>query len=258
MLDIAARRMDFHALHEDGYFLLPTAWDVGSAKRLEGMGFAGFATSIPCLGWTLGRADVQVTRDEVLAGLQQLVDATEIAVEADFGSGFAEDEAGLMANVRLAIDTGIDALSLKDQVAGELDDLEHTIARIRIARQAIDMSGAEVLLVARSEGLLIGQASADDTIERLVACAQAGADVVCAPGLSEPAKITALVKAVAPKAVDIRLMRPGVTAVDLGELGVRRISVGDALAQASWAAFTRTAQQFIDYGDLLPDSDPAM
>lgn len=258
MLDIAARRADFHALHEEGYFLLPSAWDIGSAKRLEAMGYAALASSNSNLAWTLGRDDGDVTRDEVLAHLRLLVNATEMAVNADFESGFAADATELMANVRLAIDTGIAALSIKDSIRGAPCGLEQAVVRIEMSRKAIAQSGADVLLVGRSEGLLTGRASVAETIARLVAYSNAGADVLCAPGLSEPAAVRALVEAVTPKPVDIQLMKPGISAAELGEMGVRRISVGDSFAQASWIGFERAAQQFIDFGDLSADDFPVV
>lgn len=249
MLDIAARRADFHALHEEGYFLLPTAWDLGSARRLEAMGFAGFWTSAVSLAWALGRDDGQVTRDEVLAHLRRLVGATEMAVNADFGFGFAIDAPQLMTNMRLAIDTGVAAVSVTDRRSKDLFDQQQAAARIAACREAIAQSGAEVLLVGRADGLMVGQ-GIDATIERLITYSKAGADVLMALGLSDFDEIRAVVEAVAPKAVDIQLTKPGIRAADLGELGVRRISVDDSLASAAWACFTRSAQHFIDYGDL--------
>jgi 2-methylisocitrate lyase-like PEP mutase family enzyme len=255
ILDIPARRTDFKALHEDGYFLLPTAWDVGTAKRLEAMGFAGLASSRTSLAWVLGRDDGRVTRDQVLAHLRELVDATEMAVHADFGSGFAEDPAEVMANVRLAINTGIASLSITDRAGLELEASECVVRRIHAGRDVIATSGADVLLVGRSEGLLTGHASIDDTIRRLVAYSEAGADVLCAPGASDPNVIRMLVQAVSPKAVDVQLMKPGMTAAQLGELGVRRISVGDTFAEASWGMFSQVAQHFIDFGSLSLDNE---
>jgi 2-methylisocitrate lyase-like PEP mutase family enzyme len=257
ILDIEARRAEFHSLHEVGYFLLPTAWDAGSAKRLEMLGFSGFSSSNVSLAWALGREDGRVTRDEVLTHLRQLVDATEIAVNGDFGFGFATGATELMANVQLAIDTGVAALSIRDVVDAELSDLQEAVTRIQASRDAISTTGADVLLVGRSEGFLLGRASVDDTIERLVAYSEAGADVLCAAGVSDMAAIRTIVEFVAPKPVDVELTKPGVRAALLGELGVRRISVGDSFARASWASFGRVAQQFTDFGDLLPERFPA-
>jgi len=241
-------------LHEAGYFLLPTAWDIGTARRLETMGFAGLASSNVSLAWALGREDGQATRDEVLAHLRQLVAATELPVNGDFGSGFAANTKELMENVRLAIDTGVAALSINDAVGTELYDLQEAAAHVQASREAMGGSGADVLLVGRCEGLVLGHTSVDDAIERLVAYSKAGADVLCAPGLSDLAAIAATVEAVAPKAFDVQRTKPGIRAAVLGELGVRRISVGDCFAAAYWSGFERVAQRFIDYGDLLPES----
>lgn len=255
-LDIAARRADFRALHSEGYFLLPTAWDVGGAKRLEALGYAGFSSTISNFARTLGRETRAVTRDDVLNHLRKLVNATEIAVNADFVSGFATDAAGLMANVRLAVDTGIEALSINDRASDGLVGVPQAIARVRTCRDAIASSGADVLLIVRAEGLISTRESARDVIGRLIAHSNAGADVLCAPGLSNPADIEAAVAAVAPKPLDVQLVKPGLTAAELGRLGVRRISVGDSFAEAAWASFDRAAEEFIDYGDLLPARCP--
>jgi 2-methylisocitrate lyase-like PEP mutase family enzyme len=254
MLDIDARRADFRALHEIGFFLLPTVWDVGSAKHVQKLGFAGFASSNTSLAWALGRDDGYVTRDQVLAHLRQLVNATEIGVNGDFGSGFAADLKELMANVRLAIDTGVAALSVRDTTNTGLYDSQEAIARVQSSHDAIATSGADVLLVACSAGLQIGHASVDDTIGRLAAYSDAGADVLCAPGLSDLAAIRTLVETVAPKAVDVQLTKPGMRAAEFGELGVRRISAGDSFVRASRAGFERITQRLIDFGDLLPES----
>jgi 2-methylisocitrate lyase-like PEP mutase family enzyme len=159
-----------------------------------------------------------------------------------------------MANVRLAIDTGVAALSIQDTVGPEFLDLHEAVASIEVSRDATVASGAEVLLVGRSNGFLRGHASVDDTMERLVAYSATGADVLCAAGISDLAIIKAVVEAVAPKPIDVQLANPGIRAAVLGERGVRRISVGDCFAAACWSGFERAAQQFIDFGDLLPES----
>lgn len=256
-IDLSARRADFRTLHNEGYFLLPNPWDIGSAKRLEALGFAALASTSAGLAWSLGRDDGQVTRDEVLAHLRVLVNATDLPVNADFEAGFADRPQDVAANVRLAVDTGIAGLSIEDRTGGELYDLTLAIERIAASREAIDASGADVLLVGRSEGFLVGRTSVDATIERLKAYADAGADVLYAPGVSDPATIKAIVDAVAPKPVNVLLVSPAMKAAELGELGVRRISVGGFLAHAAWTGFTEAARQFIDTGDLPPASFPA-
>lgn len=256
-LDLAARRADFRALHMEGYFLLPNPWDTGSAKRLEALGFPALASTSAGLAWSLGRDDGQVTRDEVLDHLRVLVNATELPVNADFEAGFADRPEEVAANVRLAVDTGIAGLSIEDRTGGELYDLALAIERIRASREAINASGADVLLVGRSEGFLVGRTNVDATIERLTAYANAGADVLYAPGVSEPEAIKAIVDAVAPKPVNILLVGPAMKAAELGELGVRRISAGGFLAHAAWAGFTDAARQFVHSGDLPRASFPS-
>ncbi|MBR0684287.1 isocitrate lyase/phosphoenolpyruvate mutase family protein [Bradyrhizobium manausense] len=249
-LDIEERRADFRALHKEGYFLLPNPWDVGSAKRLQALGFAALASTSAGLAWSLGRDDGQVTRDEVLAHLRVLVNATDLPVNADFEAGFADRPEEVAANVRLAVDTGIAGLSIEDRTGSELYDMPLAVERIRASREAINTSGANVMLVGRSEGFLIGRTSLDATVERLKAYADAGADVLYAPAVSEPAAIKTIVDAVAPKPVNVLLVSPAMKAAELGELGVRRVSVGGFLAHAAWAGFTDAARQFIDTGDL--------
>lgn len=258
LLDIAARRADFRALHEDGYFLLPTAWDIGGAKRIEALGYAGVATTISSLAWTLGRDVKDISRDDVLRHLRQLVSATEIAVNADYGFGFATNPLELIDNVHMAIDTGVAALCIGDRIGDELVAIDAAVSRLEACRCAIESSGADVLLVARSECPLIGNLNVKAAIARLSAFSSAGADVLVLPGLNEPDVIEAAVKALAPRALDIPLAAPGLNARELGQLGVRRISVGDAFADAAWASFDRVAGEFIDYGDVAPECVPAL
>lgn len=256
LLDIAARRSDFRALHDEGYFLLPTAWDVGGAKRLEYLGFAGLATTIKSQAWALGRNPHDLTRDDVLKHMRQLVNATEIAVSADYGYGFATDAAELADNVGKAIDTGVAALSIGDCIADARLPLRDAAARIQTCRRVIDRSDADVLLVARAEFIpgVVGSTSA--FIERLVALSTAGADVLCLPDLGDAAAVKAVVLAVSPRPLDVQLVRRGLSAAELERLGVRRISVGDAFAEASWASFEHDAEEFTSYGDLAPDFLP--
>lgn len=250
LFDIAARRADFRALHIEGHFLLPTAWDVGGAKQLEALGYAGLATTIASQAWALGRDPHDLTRDEVLDHMRRLVDATEIAVNADYGFGFASDASELADNVRMAIDTGVAALSICDRIGDELLALPDAVMRIQTCRRAIDVSGADVVFVARTGVVLDGYANLSTAIQRLVALSNAGADVLCLSGRVDLYAIRAVVLAVAPKSLDVQLVQPGVTALELGQLGVRRISVGDTFAEAARGSFERAAEEFIDYGDL--------
>lgn len=257
LLDIAARRFDFRALHDEGYFLLPTAWDVGGAKRLEALGYAGIATTIPSLAATLGRDVGDLTRDDVLSHMRQIVSATETAVNADFGSGFGANSVDLIDNMRMAIDTGVAAISIGDRNGDSLVPIEQAVERIQACRRAIDSSGADVMLVARTETLLMDGASIGAATARLIALAAAGAHVLALPGLADADAIKAVVLAVSPKPLDIQLMTPGLTAAELGQLGVRRVSVGDSFADAAWASFEKVAEEFIDYGDLASECIPA-
>ena len=257
-VSISARRADFRALHAEGHFLLSTVGNVRRAKHLEWLGFAGLASSNVDLARALGRGDGRVTCEEVLPFLRQLVDATEIAVSADFGAGFSAHPKELSANVRLAIDTGIAGLSITDVEDGVLYPRRQAAEHVHAAREAIDQSNVEVLLVGRTEGLRQGRASLDDIIGRLMAYADAGADMLCAPGLDDADAIRAVIEAVAPKPVEVQLMKPGLRAIELGALGVRRISVGDGLSGNSWGDFERAAQRFIDFGELMPEGAPVI
>lgn len=248
--EIAEKRRAFRALHERGCFLLPNPWDAGSAVRLERMGFKALASTSAGFAATLGRTDYQVTRDEVLDHLRVLVDATGLPVNADFENGFADAPEDVAANVRLAIDTGIAGLSIEDRGRAGLYDEALAVERIVAARAAIKESGEDVILVARAEAWLVGTAEPGAVVDRLVKFAQAGADCVYAPGVTEMATISAMVKAVAPVPVNILLFGPQMNAPALAEVGVRRVSVGSSLAGAAWRGFEVAAQQFLDTGAL--------
>ena len=238
-------------LFRSGCFVLPNPWDVGSARRLERSGFAALATTSAGFAWSVGRADGDVSRDEVLGHLRTMCAATSLPVNADFEAGFADAPEGVAANVRLAVATGVAGLSIEDRVGTELYDLPVAKARIRAAREAIDATGEDVMLIARSEGFLIGRTQLSLTIERLVAYADAGADCLYAPGIRDPKMLAEVVAAVAPKPVNALLL-PGMVVTELAAAGVRRISVGSALAAASWAAFDRAVVRLMDEGTVPP------
>lgn len=250
-IDWTKRRAEFRRLHERGYFVLPNPWDVGSALRLERRGFAALATTSGGFAWSLGRADGEVSRDEVLGHLRTMCAATSLPVNADFEAGFADTPEGVAANVRLAVATGVAGLSIEDRVGAELYDLPDAKARIRAAREAIDATGEDVMLVARSEGFLIGRTELSATIERLVAYAEAGADCLYAPGIRDPKMFAEVVAAVAPKPVNALLLS-GMIVSELAAAGVRRISVGGALAAASWAGFDHAVTRLQDEGTVPP------
>jgi 2-methylisocitrate lyase-like PEP mutase family enzyme len=248
--DIAAKRAAFRALHEDGCFIIPNPWDIGSARRLEKLGFKALASTSAGFAWTIGRQDGEVTCDEVLEHLRALCAATDLPVNADFEAGFADQPEGVAANVLLAIETGVAGLSIEDRTGRELYPLPLAVERIRAAREAISKSGHDVLLIGRTEGLLIGKTSPAEAIERLVVYSDAGADVLYAPGVKELDDIKAIVAAVAPKPVNVLLLGSDLNVADLAAVGVRRISVGSAFAGAAWASFEEAARSVRDEGRL--------
>jgi 2-methylisocitrate lyase-like PEP mutase family enzyme len=249
-VDLATRRATFRSLHTEGCFVLPNPWDVGSAWRLQRMGFKALASTSSGVAWSMGREDGELSRDEVLDHLRVLCAATDLPVNADFEAGFADDPEAVAANVALAVGTGVAGLSIEDRTGKELYELGLATDRIRAAHEAIDRTGEDVLLVGRSEGFLIGQTSVDATIERLVAYAAAGADCLYAPGMTDLVAIAEVVSAVAPKPVNVLLMGPGMRVSELAEAGVRRVSVGGGLAAAAWAGFDRAARLLLEEGTI--------
>jgi len=242
---VAEKRAAFRALHQQGCFVMPNPWDVGSARMLQHQGFAALASTRTGYAWSTGRPDYAVTRDDVLGHLTALCAAVDLPVNADFENGFATDPEGVAANVALALETGIAGLSIEDRDgnAPALHDLALSVERVRAARAAIDRSAANVVLVARTEGLLMDPDALAPSIDRLVAFAEAGADCLYAPGIRDKAGIAALVRAVAPKPLNVVMMRPGLSVAELTDLGVRRISIGGALARVAWAAMLATVDQ---------------
>jgi methylisocitrate lyase len=236
----------FRALHESGCFVIPNPWDVGTAVALEQMGFPALATTSAGLAWSLGHADNQITLEAELEHLRAVCDAVGVPVNADFEGGFAVEPDGVAANVTAAIETGIAGLSIEDStrdVEAPLYDLPFAVERIRAARAAIDASGTGVLLVGRSEGFVVGRPDLDETIRRLQAYSEAGADCLYAPRLRTADEIRAVVAAVAPKPVNVLAGSDVASVAELAELGVRRISVGGMLARAAWAGFLAAATE---------------
>ena len=260
--DFAPRRAAFRDLHASGCFVIPNPWDPGTARYLAHLGFKALATTSS--GFSFSRAlpdmDWAVPRDVVLAHVADLVAATDLPVNADFESGYAHDPAGVGANVRLCVETGVAGLSIEDATgdpAKPLYDLDHAVERIRAARAAIDGSGADVLLTGRAECFLVGHPEPlPESIRRLQAYAEAGADVLYAPGPRVPDDIKAVVEAVAPKPVNVLMSsHTGLTVADLADLGVRRISVGSSLARAAWTGFIRAARGIAQEGSFIGFSD---
>jgi 2-methylisocitrate lyase-like PEP mutase family enzyme len=258
---IADKRRTFHRLHESGCFLIPNPWDVGSARYLQAQGFKALATTSSGFAWSHGHRDGAMSRDRVLDHLTELVEATDLPVNADFESGFAPDAAGVVESVRLATQTGVAGLSIEDstgQEAHPLFDLDTAVERIRAARKAIDRAGGDTLLVGRSEGFLVGQPNLDHTIARLKAYANAGADCLYAPGIRTSDQIRAIVAGVAPKPVNLLMGWPGnLTLQQIGELGVRRVSIGGALARAAWGGFMRATKLLVEEGKFDGFADAA-
>ncbi|HLL19004.1 MAG TPA: isocitrate lyase/phosphoenolpyruvate mutase family protein, partial [Rubrivivax sp.] len=232
---ISEKRRSFRELHKSGCFVIPNPWDIGSALALQSLGFEALASTSAGLAWSLGRPDNNLSRDAVLAHLAALVAATDVPVNADFENGFAADATGVMDSVRLAVATGVAGLSIEDatgHATRPLFAVDEASDRVRAARQAIDQAGGETLLVARAECFLVGRPDLDETIARLRAYADAGADCLYAPGIQTQEQIAAVVAAVAPKPVNVLLGAPTHwTVADIATLGVRRISVGGALAR---------------------------
>jgi 2-methylisocitrate lyase-like PEP mutase family enzyme len=252
MPTVAEKRKTFHALHASGCFVIPNPWDIGSARWLQGQGFKALASTSSGFAWSQGFPDNHVTREMVLSHLRVLVEATDVPVNADFEGGFASNPAGVAESVKLAIATGVAGLSIEDSTGDRekpLYEIEQAVERMRAARAAIDKAGGDTLLVGRAEGFLVGRPDLDEVITRLKAYSGAGADCLYSPGISKPEQISAVVKAVAPKPVNLLIGGPmGITVKDAAALGVRRISVGGALARSAWGGFMRMAKQIAEEG----------
>jgi 2-methylisocitrate lyase-like PEP mutase family enzyme len=255
--DPTARRAAFRTLHERGCFLIPNPWDVGSARYLQGLGFKALATTSSGFAFSRGLPDGEsaVPCDMALDHIAEIVAAVDLPVNADFQSGYARDPEGVAANVRLAVDTGVAGLSIEDstgEASRPLYDLSLAVERIQAARAAIDGPGARVLLTGRAECYLVGHPDPlAESIRRLQAYAEAGADVLYAPGPRERGDIRAIVAAVAPKPVNVLMSaNTGLRMKDLAEMGVRRVSVGSSLARAAWGAFIRAAKAIATEGSF--------
>lgn len=241
----------FRRLHAEACFVIPNPWDAGSAVALEGMGFEALATTSSGFAWSLGRTDYGVRREEALAHLREIAGAVDVPVNADFEGGFANDPGDVGTNVKLAAATGIAGLSIEDSTRDEAEPLypfDLAVERIRAARQAIDESGTGVLLTGRSEGFIAGRPDLEETIRRLRAYADAGADCLYAPGISTADEVAAIVEATAPKPVNLLVNKPFITVAQAASLGVRRISVGGTLARTAWAGFLAAAEEIANEG----------
>ncbi len=247
----ADKRSAFHRLHEAGCFVIPNPWDVGSARMLSHLGFKALASTSAGFAWSVGYRDGEAPLEDMLGHLKALSAAVDIPVSADFGNGYATDLPALEINVTRAAATGLAGLSIEDasgDASAPLFEFAHALERVKTARTAIDRSGARVLLTARSEGFLLGKPDLAETIRRLCAFADAGADCLYAPGLKTTDGIAAVVKAVAPKPVNLLIGPTGLSVAEAAALGVRRISIGGALARAAWGEAERVAREIMESG----------
>jgi 2-methylisocitrate lyase-like PEP mutase family enzyme len=262
MPTVAEKRHTFRTLHQQGCFVIPNPWDVGSARYLQSLGYKALASTSAGFAFAQGMADNAITRDMALAHLRELVAVTDVPVNADFEGGFADAPEGVAESVTLAVATGVAGLSIEDSTGDKANPLygfDLAVARIGAARAAIDKAGGDVILTARSEGFLVGRPDIDETIRRLKAFSAAGADCLYAPGLRTRELIGAVVNAVAPKPVNIIMSSPlGITVAELAALGTRRISVGSAFARTAWGGFMRAAKRVAEEGrfDALADGAP--
>ena len=261
MTTISDKCRAFRQLHESGCFIIPNPWDVGSARYLKHLGFKALATTSAGAAWSMGYADSAVPAERMLKHIREIVEATDLPVNADFEGGYADSPDELAKAVRDCVDTGVAGLSIEDFTGDRADplyDFDTAVARVRAARAAIDKAGGEVLLVGRAEGLIRNRPDFEDIIRRLVAFSAAGSDCLYAPGLTTREQIAAVIKAVAPKPVNVLMGGPSdLTVGDLAALGVRRISVGGALARTAWGGFMRTAKQIAEQGTFGGFADAA-
>lgn len=252
------RVAEFHRLHADGCFVMPNPWDRGTARALEGMGFKALATTSAGFAWTAGRADNDITLEAALEHFRKMAGAVSVPVNADFEGAFAVEPEGVYANVMRAVETGIAGVSVEDSTGDPshpLHDFDLAVERVQAARQAIDDSETGVVLTGRSEGFVVGRPDIDETIRRLQAYSEAGADCLYAPRIDRVEHITAVVSAVAPKPVNLLINAPFISVEEAAALGVRRISVGGTLARAAWKGMLAAATEIMEEGTFTHFQD---
>src|SRR5438876_6486169 len=260
MSSVEEKRRRFRQLHENGCFALPNPWDVGSARYLQHLGFKAIATTSAGFAFSRGLPDGAVGRDEMLAHIHELVEATDVPVNADFENGYADDPNAVAESVRLCVATGVAGLSIEDAAdrkESPIYDVDLAVERIQAVHEALHGTG--VLLVGRAEGFLVGRENIDQVIRRLVVYSESGADCLYAPGFKEHDHIKAIVEAVAPKPVNVLIGGPGgLTMRDAEGLGAHRVSVGGAFARAGWGGFMRSAKELMEKGtfDELKNAAP--
>ncbi|MDR6990294.1 isocitrate lyase/phosphoenolpyruvate mutase family protein [Luteimonas sp. 3794] len=249
---VSQKRATFRALHQSGCFVIPNPWDAGSASLLAGLGFKALATTSSGYAWSCARADGQLSRAETLTHMRYMVEATDLPINADFESGFADTPEGVAESVGMAVETGVAGISIEDSTGDSrtpLRGVAESVERMRAARAAIDAAGGDVLLIGRAENFFVGRPDIDDAILRLKAYADAGADCVYAPGIRTREHISAVVAAVAPTPVNVLIgWESDLTLQDLANLGVRRVSVGGTLARAAWSGFLSAARLLAEQG----------
>lgn len=252
MATVVEKRAAFRKLHAGGCFVIPNPWDIGTTRYLQHLGFKALATTSAGFAFSRGLPDAAVSRDDMLAHIAEIVAATDLPVNADFEGGYAQAPEGVTESVRLCVETGVAGLSIEDSTGDKnepLYDLDLAVARMKAARAAIDKAGGDVLLTGRAECFLVGRPDLDETVRRLKAYSAAGADCLYAPGIRTPEQIAAVVKAAAPKPVNVLMPGAlGITVADLEALGVRRISVGGTLARVAWGAFIRATKEIASDG----------
>ena len=260
-LSASDKRQAFRQLHQSGCFVIPNPWDVGSALFLASLGFKALATTSSGFAWSKGKPDGGIALEMALTHLREIVAATELPVNADFQDGFGHDPRSVAESVRLAVDTGVAGISIEDSTGDAskpLYDLDTAVTRMRAARSAIDDLGGDTLLVGRAECFLVGRPNLDEAVARLQAYAHAGADCLYAPGIRTREHIAAVVAGVAPKPFNLLVGHASEFSVrEIAELGVRRISVGGALARSAWGGFMRSAQMIAEHGRFEGFADAA-
>jgi 2-methylisocitrate lyase-like PEP mutase family enzyme len=263
-IGVADKRRTFRKLHEGGCFLIPNPWDPGSARYLQSLGFKALASTSSGAAWSRGLPDNGLSRDEVLEHLRLMAASTDLPLNADFENGFAADAAGVGESVRLAVETGIAGVSIEDSIAArdlganpgasgaeKLFPMEVAVDRMRAARRAIDAAGADVMLIGRAECFLVGLPDIEITVARLKAYADAGADCLYAPGIRTAEHIRTVVEAVHPKPVNLLVGAPSdLSLAQIADLGVRRVSVGGALARTAWGGFMKAARNLAEQGSF--------
>ena len=264
-MSTSEKRREFRALHQSGCFVIPNPWNVGSARYLQGLGFKALATTSSGYAHSIGYSDGDVTRDMVLAHCREIAHIADIPVNADFENGYADDPDQVAENVRLCVATGVAGLSIEDFTGNDADplyDFDLAVKRVRAARDAIDKAGGDVVFTARTEGFIKNRPDLDETIRRLKAFADAGADCLYSPGIKTREQIAATIKAVAPKPINfLNSGAFGYTVNDLAALGVRRISVGGTLARVAMHAFIQAARQiaqdgkFDSFAGVMPNAE---